>query len=200
MEQISNNEMKIMSILFKEPYVDYNANNLSKITNLSSMGTLKILKKLEKQNLIKGKQMGKATFYKPHLKNQYSQIFIELILRKEAEESLPKVKRWIKELKKFEKDSEIGIIFGSLLKKSGFEDIDFLLIINSLKNKKINQITKNLNEINIKKIHLVKQTDKDFKKNIKEKNKIILNALKEGIVIFGHKKIIRAIQDVTQQK
>jgi predicted nucleotidyltransferase len=200
MESITNNEIKIMKVLFKDIYTDYNANSLSKKVKLSSMGTLKILKKLEKQNLITGKQFGKAIFYKPNLNNQYTKTFIELTLQKEAQESNPTIKKWIKELRKFEKSSEIGIIFGSVLRKSEFKDIDFLLSLNHSKNKKVNIIKNQLNKINIQKIHLIKQTNEDLKENIKKKDRIIMNALNEGTIIFGYKKIIEIIQDASQQK
>ena len=55
--------------------------------------------------------------------------------------------------------------------------------------KKINS----LNELNIKKIHVVKQSINDLKNNLQNENKVVLNALKEGVVIFGHERLIEVL-------
>ena len=47
MEDITKNEMKAVLEILKSPEVMYNANNLAKVLEITSMGTLKILKRLE---------------------------------------------------------------------------------------------------------------------------------------------------------
>lgn len=198
MKDITQNEIKILQVLFKEFNTRYNANNLSKQIGLTSMGALKILKNLKKQNIIKAEQLGKAVFYKLNLDNDYVNTYLEFLLKKEAEQALPKVKRWIKELRIFKNSAEIGILFGSVLKKTDFTDLDLLLVLKKSQNKKINQISNEIKKVNIKKIHIIKQTKKDLISNLKKENKIILSIVKNGIVLFGHKSLIEVIKHVTR--
>ena len=67
MEDITKNEMKFMLTLLKNPNEQYNANNISTILKISSMGALKIAKRLQKENIFTSKEIGKATFYKLNL-------------------------------------------------------------------------------------------------------------------------------------
>ena len=49
MKEITKTEMEVLLTLVKSPEVDYNANNLSKIVHLTSMGALKIVKRSAKR-------------------------------------------------------------------------------------------------------------------------------------------------------
>lgn len=196
METITKNEMEVMLKLFKDLEHSYNANNLSKEIKLTPMGTLKILKKMEKNGLVISQQLGKAIFYKPDLKKEYTRSYIKLILQREAEQSPPKIKRWVNESKEFDKYASIGIIFGSILTKPDPEDIDLLLVLK--KKNGADNLVKEKNKVNIKKMHLVKQTIQDLKKNMKKKDMVLLSILRRGIVVFGHEKLIEVIKDATR--
>ena len=84
---------------------------------------------MEKQKLLKSKQMGKAVFYKPDLNNNYTQAFLKFLLQKKAEDANPRVKRWIAELRRLQGDAEMGILFGSVLYKENYNDVDLLIVI-----------------------------------------------------------------------
>ena len=71
MREITNNEMIFVLSIFKSPEVEYNANSIAKKMGISSMGALKIAKRLEKENIIKSKHLGKAKFYNLNLNNDY---------------------------------------------------------------------------------------------------------------------------------
>ena len=80
-------------------------------------------------------------------------------------------------------------MFGSILSKENPNDIDVLLITDQKRFAKLQQEIKEINEINIKKIHPMYQTYEDIIKNIKKKDKPILNAIK-GIIIRGEEKFL----------
>ena len=140
MESITKNEFRIVLVLFKEFFRDYNANSLSKKLGLTSMGTLKILKNLEKKGIVNSKQFGKAFFYKLNFESDYVQRYLDFILQKEAIEASSRVKRWVNELKSFKKFATIGILFGSVLKSDKFKDVDLLLILDKQKNVEVNKL------------------------------------------------------------
>ena len=152
---------------------------------------------MEKQKLLKAKQMGKAVFYKPDLNSNYTKTFLKFLLQKKAEETKSRVKRWVKELRKLQNNAEIGILFGSVLEKEKYNDVDLLIVLKQSQNSKINILINKINRINIKRIHVIKQTKEDIKQNLKKGDKVVLNAIKNGIVLFGYEKIIGVIQDVT---
>jgi len=189
MRNITNNEMNFILMIFKNPEIEYNANSIAKQIGISSMGALKIAKKLEKENILVSKKLGKAKFYKINFNNDYVKQYIKFLLKREAEQISPYIKVWIKEIKKI-KNADIAILFGSVLQKQKqANDIDVLLITNQKKFSKLKKELKDINIINIKKLHPVYQTKQDLKRNIKKEDKPLLNSLK-GIVVFGEDKLI----------
>jgi len=193
MEDITKKEMEVLLTLVKSPEVDYNANSISKEVNITSMGALKILKKLEKENILKPKKIGKATIYSINIKDNYARRYVELILSREELYANPKVKRWIQELKKI-KNAELIILYGSVLKNQEPNDIDTLFIVNKNKFQKLQKEIEETNKINIKKIHPLYQTFEDIIDNLKKKHKPLLNAIK-GIVISGQEKFIEVYNE-----
>lgn len=200
MKNITKNEMNALIILFKEISNNYNANNLSKELGISSMGTLKILKDLERKDILKSAQFGKAVFYKLNFNNDYVNAYLKFLLQNEAEQSIPRVRKWVKEIRKLKKDAEIGILFGSVLKTDNYKDIDLLLVLKESQNNKIKKLIDDLNKINIKKIHIIRQTKKDLEQNLNKEDEVIINIIKKGIILFGYDSIIEIIKNVTCKK
>jgi predicted nucleotidyltransferase len=198
MKDITKNEMRILLRLFKDIDIDYNANSLGKAIGLTSMGSLKILKNLETQGILNSKPVGKAIIYKINF-DSYTKDYLKLLLQKEAEEALPRIKRWVKELRKFKDYSESGILFGSCIKKDNFDDIDLLLISKQNQNLKINKIAEEITKLNSKKIHIVKQSSEDIISNLKKNNNILLDILSTGIVISGYDKMIEVVKVASQR-
>src|SRR3989338_4059456 len=188
MKEITTAEMDIVLGLVKSPEVEYNANSLAKVVGITAMGALKILKRLDSESILKSKKIGKAVIYRVNIENTYARRYVDLILSRESLHANPQVKRWIEELKKI-KNADIIVLFGSVLEKTNPNDIDVLLITDQKRFPKIQQEIKELNEINIKKIHPMYQTYHDIIKNIKKRDKPLLNAIK-GIIIIGEERFL----------
>ena len=188
MKEITKAEMDVVLKLVKSPEVDYNANSLAKIVGITAMGALKILKRLESESILKSKKIGKAVIYRVNTESSYARRYVELILSRESLHANPPVKRWIEELRKI-KNVDIIVLFGSVLEKSNPNDIDVLLITDQKRFPKLQQEIKELNEINIKKIHPMYQTYHDIIKKIKRRDNPLLNAIK-GIIIIGEEKFM----------
>src|SRR3989344_7124621 len=191
----TNNKMKAILKILKSLNEDYNANNLSKILGITSMGALKILKNLEREHILKSNKMGNAFFYEVDFENEYALDYIEFLLKNEAELSNPYVKRWIRELKKINK-ADIIIIFGSVLKiGEEAKDIDVLFMVKKKNFNFLKLEIEKLNKINEKKIHPIYQTFWDLKSNLIKNDRIILNAIK-GVAVKGENKFIDLIKDI----
>lgn len=179
--------------LFKSPEIEYNANSMAKLMGISRMGSLKIARRLEKENIIKSKELGKAKFYRLNLDNDYVRQYVKFLLKREAEQAHPYVKAWIEDIKKV-KSADAAILFGSILKKhKDANDIDVLFMINKKNYTKVKKEIDEINSISMKRIHTMYQTKESMKKNIKKGDKPLLSAVK-GIVVFGEDKIINLIR------
>ena len=188
---ITKKESEILLVLFKDFTTWYNATSLSKVINITPRGSLKALKNLEKIELVISKKFGKAIQYKINF-NNITKKTLELILLEEAER---KYKRWFYEFENFEKPN-ILILFGSVIRNKDYKDVDLLIIIENKDHKAIMNLIDKKNEILTKPIHPVFQTMEDLKNNIQKKDKVILDALKTGIVLKGQKEIIEVIENV----
>ena len=188
MKDITNNEMLFVLSIFKSPEKDYNTSDIAKLLGISPMGALKIAKRLEKENILKSKSIGKAKVYKLNMENDYVKDYIKFLLKREAEQAPANIKMWLNELRKI-KNADIAVLFGSILRKKEVKDVDALLITDQKRFSKLKKEVESINLINIKKLHPMYQSKKDIRMNIKKEGKAILNAIK-GIVAFGEDKII----------
>lgn len=193
MRDVTNNEMIFALTIFKSPEVEYNANSISKVIGISSMGALKIAKRLEKDSIIVSKELGKAKFYKINLNSDYVRQYTKFLLKREAEQCHPYVKVWVSEARKI-KNADVAVIFGSVLKKHDTaKDIDVVLITDKKRFLKLKKEVDEVNSINVKNIHPIYQTKEDFVKNLKKGDKIVLDAIK-GIFVFGEDIMIELLE------
>jgi predicted nucleotidyltransferase len=193
MKEITNNEMVFVLSLFKSPEIEYNANSIAKLIGISRMGSLKIARRLEKENIIKSKELGKAKFYSLNMDKDYVMQYVKFLLKREAEQAHPYIKAWISDIKKI-KSADAGVLFGSVLKKyKEANDIDVLFIIDKKRYSKVKKEIDEINSISTKSIHPLYQTKEDIEKNIKKGDKPLLSAIK-GIAVFGEDNIINLVK------
>jgi tRNA(Glu) U13 pseudouridine synthase TruD len=193
MNNITDNEMHFMLGIFKSPELEYNANSISKLIGISSMGALKIAKRLEKENILISRELGKAKFFRLNLDREYVRDYVKFLLKREVEQANSYVKVWINEIRKL-KSAYVAILFGSVLtkyKEAG--DIDAVLITDKKKFAKLKEEVEEVNKINIKQLHPVYQSKADFIKNISKGDKVLLNAIK-GIIVFGEDMILEVLR------
>lgn len=192
MKDITKNELVFVLTVLKAPEIEFNANSISKKLGISSMGALKIAKRLESENILLPKMLGNAVFYKLNLDNDYVVQYVKLALKREAEQAHSYVKVWISEIRKI-KNADCAVIFGSVLKKyKEANDVDVLLLTDKNRFAKLKKEIENLNLINVKSIHPIYQTKEDLINNIKKKDAVIFNAIK-GIVVFGEDLLIKIL-------
>jgi DNA-binding Lrp family transcriptional regulator len=198
MNDMTANEMNIALKVFKEFTSNYNANNLAKAAGLTAMGALKILNRLEQQKVISYQHIGKAKIAHINYTSAYAKQYISFLLRREAEESTPEIKRWITEIRTLEETAEIGILFGSVLTRPSFNDVDVLLTIRQSAVADLSKKVAGLNSINVKRIHAIKQSRADLKENLMKKDKILLQAIR-GIVAFGYEDLVEVVASVSRR-
>lgn len=194
MVSLTGKQSEILIKIFKDFTKSYNANSISREVDMSSRGSLKILKQLEKEGLIIGKNMGKAVFYSLTLNDFYTRKIIEALL---IEETRKKAQRWINEFKEVFNYTDIIILFGSIIKNpSHANDIDVILVYKRKNYGNVSSFINNKNKLLLKKIHDIPQTIEDLKENLR-KNPAIIDAIRTGYVLQGYDKLVEAVKDVT---
>lgn len=189
---------EILKTLIKQFTFKWTVTSLGEEINLSRVGIWKALKKLESEKLISLSQVGKGktnTFIaslnwdNPLLEKQLS-----LILTEEA----IKNKRWINNFEILENMMDFLILYGSILHSPReAKDIDFIGVVSSEDNfQKIEDALEKIQKIQSKKIHPENFTKKEFEKEIKKPNKIFIDAIKKGVILFGQEKFIKFIRDL----
>jgi len=188
-------EKEIILRIFKDFTRKYNAGNIAKELGKTRAGTLKALKKLEKGRIVAGETIGKARVYRLNLADDYVKKSIELLLEDEARAK----QRWINEFEELSRKTDILILFGSIVRdEKNANDIDLLIVLDPKQNKAINKIILDKNMILTKRIHPLRQTRDDLIRNLNKRDKVLLNALKFGIVLHGYKSIVKMIEHATR--
>ena len=93
------------------------------------------------------------------------------------------------------------ILFGSYIgSKKEPRDLDVLFILDRDNHKGYKKRLTAIADIVPAKIHDIIQTEEDLRKNITRKDRVILEILTAGIILWGQKTIIKVIKDVYQGK
>ena len=196
-----NSKTEILKILLKQFTFKWTITSLGEETNLSRVGIWKALKKLESEKLISLFPIGKgktSTFIiSLNWDNPLLEKHLSLILTEEA----LKNKRWIKNFETLENMVNFLILYGSILYSSGeANDIDLVGVVSSEDNfSKIEEALQKIQKTQYKKIHLENFTKKEFEKEIKKPNKIFIDAIKRGIVLFGQEEFIKFVKDLKNE-
>lgn len=184
------NEQEIMKLLFKDFLSYYNSRSMSKIIGISHAGAFKILKRLEEKEFVIGKRIGKAVVYSLNFRNPVLCKEIESILTIEAQN----YRRWIEEFRKLENKIDFVILFGSIMRdEKSARDIDILVVADKENYSEVRKIINERNQISNRKIHLIFQSSEEFKKDVLDRNKAIIDIIKTGIVLFGQNKVREAL-------
>lgn len=194
MLSLTQKEREAMLILFKDFTTFYNANSISKILGISHVGAQKIFKRLLNENLLTSKKIGKSITYKLKLEDDYVRKLIAFLLTDEANN----FKRWKEEFKELFKKDRIVMMFGSAIKNyAKARDIDVMMVIDKKDVKEVNNILKEKEEILPKNLHAIKLTYNDLLKNLKKKDKAVIDIVKNAIIIYGQDKYVEIVKNVT---
>ena len=188
---IPKNTKKIILYLLRNLEL-ININQVSKLLNISVGSAFKILKELEKSNLVLSSSLGNAKFYQINLKNDETTKWCEILLSEERRNLKGYSKIYGEEIQKFE-HAELIILFGSILSSKDFNDVDVLFITN-----KPNEVTKfclNLSKVRTKPVVPLILKKEDFVKEIKDKKEVVLNIIKIGVILRGESTFLEVIKN-----
>lgn len=193
MKMIPKNTAKLIRFLLRNiEKHGYNINQIAKSLKISVGSSFKILKELERNKLVTAESIGNAVNYNLNLDNPETVKLCELLLLEEKRQLSGYAKLYSESLQEFEK-AELIILFGSILTKKEFNDVDVLFITN--KPKEVNDFCLELPKIRTKPVVPLILKKKDLINEIKNKKEVILSLIKEGIIIKGESRFLEVIKN-----
>lgn len=190
---LTENEAKILKMLLTAFGEEYSINHIAKQCRMAPNGAFKILRKLEKEGILESKQISHIKSYKLNFDSEKTKSIVEIALYSDIK---GRIKFRYDDLKPLKDIAAACIIFGSYIDmKKEPNDLDIMFIIEKDKFKAYKEALKAVYPAMPIKVHDVLQTEEDIKKNILNKDKTIIQILRTGIILWGHKKIVEVIGD-----
>jgi DNA-binding Lrp family transcriptional regulator len=185
---LTENEKKVLRLLMVS-FKDYSINEIAKECGLTPNGAYKILKKFEKEEVLSVREIANIKSYKIDF-NDKASLLLELAL-------IPKLEGRIKfrydDLSSLKPVTKACVMFGSYIRSEKANDIDILFTLDDYKGfkKKLDEVK----DILPVRLHDVIQTEEDLRLNIKKQDEVILEIIRNGIVLWGEKTIIKVVKD-----
>jgi len=194
MLRTSKHELKTLSFLLRHFTEKYSINQLAKHVGLTPMGMHKLLKRLEVQGMVKPEKIGTGIFYKINFGSEFAVKSTELALFEEIK--LPYAKAQAKDLERLRPFARAAVLFGSVLEKGEKAgDIDVMFVLEQKKYASFRKALKELQSLKTKHIQDVVQTFEDLIQNLKKPDKVVLEILKKGKILWGHEIIVNAVKE-----
>ncbi|MEK6927571.1 MAG: hypothetical protein AABX11_04000 [Nanoarchaeota archaeon] len=194
MIELTRKEQEALLIIYKDVANYYNANSLSKELAMTQVGTMKLLKRFEKNNILLSKKIGKSIVYKIDIKEEFVQKLIAFALINEAS----KYSRWKDEFKLLYKKGRILLFYGSASRNyANAKDIDIFIVIEKKDFREVGKKLEQIQKVLPKKIHVIKAIKEDLVKNIKENNKAMIEIVKTAIVLCGYDNYMGVVNGFT---
>ncbi len=193
MISLTKNEREALLVLFKDIYGQHNASSIGRLLNISRIGAMKMLKRMEKQGLLKSGKVGNSLIYKLNLDDDYSGKLVSFLMADEANN----FKRWKEEFKKLFKNGRIVILFGSTVRNyTQARDIDILVTIEKEDFDEVNALIDERQRILPKRIHPLIMTKDDLLNNLRENKGAMREIAKTGVILYGHDSYVEAVKNV----
>ena len=191
---LTANERKVLRLLMASS--DYNSiNDIAKACSLAPNGAYKILKKLEMLGVLSFDNIGKIKAYKINFSNTLAQSYIEIALA-DGRINEPKIKIRLRDLQEMKQECKAAILFGSYItEKKNPEDIDIVFVFEKEKFEEYKKKLEQAKDVIPYKVHDIIQTPEDLSNNLKKRDGVIANAIRNGVVLWGHEIIARSIKN-----
>ena len=191
-------DKSILKILIKDIAIKPTITSLAKELDLSRVGLWKVLKRMQSEKLIVLTTMGtgKTSTYLVSL--NWGNPILEKVLSLALTQDAINNQRWLNNFSELESKLDFLILYGSILySPKEANDIDIVAVVSDRKQfKHIEEIIAKMQKSQIKKIHALSFTQEEFAQEIRKPNKVFIDALKKGIILFGQEEFIMFMRDL----
>lgn len=188
-----NNESRIMRFLLRNhAKPGFNINTIAKTLNISVGSAFKILKELEKEGIAAVEKLGNASFYSLSLMNEETAKICELLLLEEKRNLAGYARLYAEDVQKFEK-AELIVLFGSVLRKKDFNDVDVLFVTD--KAKEVSRFCLDISKARTKPVVPLILKKEDAIRELREGKEVMQTIIKEGVVLKGESVFIEIINN-----
>ena len=192
---MTTTSQKILISLIKDSSVVCTVSSLALELKKSRWGIWKIIKKLQKEDLLVAVPIGKGKTSTRTIHLNWNNKLTEktLILALAQEASV--YKRWNFNFAELEAEVDFLLLYGSILhspKTAG--DIDILSVTKEKRLSKINKLILSIQQTQEKKIHAHNFIAKEFSQELQKPNKIFQDALKKGVILFSQEKFVEFME------
>ena len=164
---------------------------------ITPKGAHKLLKKLKQQNIVKPQKIGNAVFYQVNFAYDLARKAAELALFEEIK--LPYARAQAKDLEALRQTALAAMLFGSVLEKGEkAQDIDVLIIVEKKNYKAFQAELAKIQRMKPKRIQPVIQAPQDIVNNLKKQDKVILEIMRKGQILWGHDIIVNAVRQAIE--
>lgn len=190
---LTHNEKTILRVLAVKQE-QYSLNSLAKVCKVSPAGAYKIVKKLETEGILHAKRVGNMKTFMLNFDSEKTARVLELAFI--PEKLLGRIFQRAEDLKPLKEVTKVAIIFGSYItKKENPDDLDVLFVLEKENFEMYKQKLITVRNITPIKIQDIVQTEEDIIENLKKTDPVIVNALKEGIVLWGFDSITKVLKN-----
>lgn len=176
---------------------DYSINDVARKCGTTPNGAYKILIKLEKEGILKIKHIANIKAYRLDFNSEKTTRVLELAFMPDVLEG--RVKMRAEDIQLMKTATQGCILFGSYTttkKEPG--DLDILFVVQGKNFEAYKRALSKAQDIIPVKIQDIVQTTKDLNKNLKKGDPIIVEALRNGIVLWGFTVLVVAIKNVNR--
>ncbi len=190
---IPKNTAKLMRFLLRNIEKNgYNINQIAKFLKISVGSSFKILKDLERRKIATTQTIGNATHFNLDLNNPETVKLCELLLLEERRQLTGYAKIYGELIQNF-RDAELIVLFGSILTKREFNDVDVLFVTN--KAKEASDFCLEASKIRTKPIVPLILKKGDLVRELKNRREAVTSLIREGAVLKGESAFIEVIKN-----
>ncbi len=191
---LTMNERHVLRFLAASTGKDYSMNEIAKLCKLTPNGAHKLLTKLEKEGVLKAKPIANLKAYKLDFESEKTARVLELAFMPDSLEG--RVKLRADDLKQLKVVTKSCVLFGSYIttkKEPG--DLDVLFVLERKNFEAYKQALSKVQDITPIKIQDVVQTTDDLQQNLKKGDPIVVEALRNGIVLWGFDVLVQVVKN-----
>lgn len=193
-------EREMLLWLLKDFSAAHTVTSLAHVLKKTRVGIWKNIKKLNNKGFILVSAIGAGKTNTRIITPVLSDSLLEKILSVYLTEQAFQQKRWKLNFGDLEKEVDFLILYGSILHSpEQAKDIDILVITAQKNFIKIQQIIDKIQKTQHKKIHAVNFTKEEFKQELKKENKVFIDALKKGVVLYKQENFVEFMKKIQNE-